>query len=149
MSQDQNLNDRKSVGATNTVSVDSYAKKITQQLNANTQNVSGTVASRLNQSRQKALAQYREPARILGLVPAGPLRDLKFSFSQHPLAFGLPLILAVLVAGFGVFNAMQDDGFEDDMFAEAGRVDAAILASDVPINALSDQSFRNVLTSNE
>jgi hypothetical protein len=128
--------------ASRVVTVDAYAKKIAAQLDASTASISGPVASRLNQSRQRALSAYREPIRLFGVVPVGgPLRDLKANMSEHPLAFGLPLLFALIIGSYGVINALNDD--DDDMFAEAGQVDAAILASDLPLQPLSQVSVES------
>jgi hypothetical protein len=141
MNPQNNLPQSGAADASRVVTVDAYAKKIAAQLDTGAASISGPVASRLNQGRQKALAAYSEPVRLFGLVPVGgPLRDLKTSVSEHPLAFGLPLLLALIIGSYGVMNALNDD---DDMFAEAGQVDAAILASDLPLQPLSQVSVES------
>jgi hypothetical protein len=128
----------------NHTTVDDYAKRVAAQLDANTANLSGSIASRLNQSRQKALDAYREPVSIMGLNVGGGLQALKLGFTQRPLAFGLPVLAAVVIAMYAAIGGADSDD-DDALFAEAGRVDAAILASDLPLQSLSQANVSNLL----
>jgi hypothetical protein len=137
---DQNTNQKQ-----DRISADDYAKRVAAQLKGDTANINGSVASRLNQSRQKALDAYREPVSVMGLNVGGGLQALKLGFSERPLMFSLPVLAAVVIAMYAAIGGADNDD-DDAFFAEAGRVDAAILASDLPLQSLSQTNVSSLLS---
>ena len=92
-------------------------------------------ATRLRAARLRAMDQFREPVRLLGLVTvgAGTADTLRYSVVQRALLI-LP-VLALLAA-----LAIQSAGE-----ADPGELDAQLLTGELPPQAFLDQDFRSWL----
>jgi len=92
-------------------------------------------ATRLRAARLRAMDQFREPVRLLGLVTvgAGTADTLRYSVVQRALLI-LP-VLALLAA-----LAIQSAGE-----ADPGELDAQLLTGELPPQAFLDQDLRSWL----
>jgi hypothetical protein len=111
------------------------AKKITRTLDAGLAQISDDKLAKLRTGRQKAMAQYREPINVLGLVTVSG-NSLDASYMLRKPLFWFP-ILAIVTAAV-VYNAM-DDGVADDV----GAIDGQLLTDELPINAFLDKDFQS------
>jgi hypothetical protein len=119
-----------------------FASRIARHLTQATRELDVKTLHRLRSARESALEKYREPVRLLGLVPVGgPLRSLRNTLRERPLAWVLPGLVALAL---GIYTSTNDDDV-----AELGELDAAIISSDVPLRALVDRDFRNLLKSDQ
>jgi hypothetical protein len=122
-----------------------FAKKITTYLDQGTANLKAGVAYRLQAARQEAIARLADPERAasLGLAGArsglgsGTLGGGRSLLTSGRLWIGVALIAA---AGFG-FQQWQAYQQLNDL----EETDAAILSSDLPIDAYLDRGFQNWL----
>jgi hypothetical protein len=122
-----------------------FAKKITAYLDHGTANLKAGVVYRLQTARQEALARLAEPQRAAGLDLAGAnsgggsgtLGAGRSFWTSGRLWIGIALIVA---AGFG-FQQWQ----AYSQMNELEETDAAILSSDLPIDAYLDRGFQNWL----
>ncbi|MCY7388415.1 MAG: DUF3619 family protein [Burkholderiales bacterium] len=112
-----------------------FAKKIALTLDWGASQIENDKLTRLHVARQQALAAYREPVTILGMVTvSGNTLDMS-SWIRKPL-FWLPvLVIAAAVAGYTFSGA-------DDIYDEqGGELDAQLLTGELPINAFLDKDF--------
>jgi len=122
-----------------------FAKKITTCLDFGTANLKAGIAYRLQAARQEALARLADPQRATGLDLAGAhgsggsgtLGGGRGLWTSGWLWIGIALIAA---AGFG-FQQWQAYQQLNDL----EETDAAILSSDLPIDAYLDRGFQNWL----
>ena len=122
-----------------------FAKKITTYLDQGTANLKAGVAYRLQSARQEALARLADPERAasLGLagaqsrVGSGTLGGGRSFWTSGRLWVGVALIAA---AGFGYQQWLAYQQLND-----LEETDAAILSSDLPIDAYLDRGFQNWL----
>lgn len=93
-------------------------------------------ATRLKAARLRALDAYREPVRMLGLIPvsAGTAQTIHYGIVQRALLW---LPIAALLATL----AIQSMGEMDD----PGDIDAQLLSQELPPDAFLDQDFRSWL----
>ncbi len=127
-----------------TTADDNFAKKISTYLESGAAGIKAGTAYRLQLARQEALARLADPERVAGMQlvgahagggsgssPGGRIR------TGTRLWLGLALIVAT---GFGYqqWQAYQQLG-------EIEETDAAILSSDLPIDAYLDRGFQNWL----
>ncbi len=108
-----------------------FANHIKQELNYGTGQVDGRVLNRLKQARENALERY---ATRTAQQPV-----FAFAGAHGSGMFGrkwLPVITLLLVLLGGVLWQQQNMGQAADE-----DVDAALLASDLPLNAFVDQNF--------
>jgi len=128
-----------------TTNDDEFAKKITTYLDQGTANLKAGVAYRLQSARQKALARLADPQRAANLSLAGArsaggsgtLGGGRSLWASGRLWIGVALIAA---AGIG-FQQWQSYQQLNDL----EETDAAILSSDLPIDAYLDRGFQNWL----
>jgi hypothetical protein len=111
-----------------------FAKKIARTLNVGLTQIDDGTLARLRASRHKAMAAYREPVSILGLVTvSGQLLDVS-TLIRKPL-FWLP-VFAIVAAVATYSFTRSDDGFDD-----VGELDAKLLTGELPIDAFLDKDF--------
>jgi len=124
-----------------------FAKKIVTYLDQGTAELKAGTAYRLRVARQEALARLADPKRAAELVLAGAHAhdgsatgtsgaDRRF-WASGRLWIGIALIAA---AGFG-FQQWQ----AYQQLKDIEETDAAILSSDLPIDAYLDRGFQNWL----
>ena len=92
-------------------------------------------ATRLKAARLRAMDRYREPVRILGLVPvaAGTAETIHYGIVSRALLW-LPILALLTVLAFQSVR-------EPDL----GEIDALLLTQELPIEAYIDQDFRSWL----
>ena len=112
-----------------------FARSIVQSLNVGLSQIDEDKLARIRKSRQRAMAAYREPVTILGLVTVtGQTLDMT-NWIRKPL-FWLPILaIAVTVAGYSLSG--QDESFDE----AGGELDAQLLTGELPINAFLDKDF--------
>ena len=112
-----------------------FARSIVQSLNLGLSQIDEDKLARIRKSRQRAMAAYREPVTILGLVTVtGQTLDMT-NWIRKPL-FWLPILaIAVTVAGYSLSG--QDESFDET----GGELDAQLLTGELPINAFLDKDF--------
>ncbi len=111
-----------------------FSKNLKPYLDASAAALSPAQASRLADARQKALAAYREPVRVLGLVTvSGRVRDPAY-LARQPL-----LWLTILVLAAAVWFAQP--ATTEDLYDDAGAIDAKLLTGELPIDAFLDKDF--------
>lgn len=112
-----------------------FAQKITHTLNWGLSRIEDDKLARVRASRQRALAAYREPVTILGLVTVSGHSLEMSSWIRKPL-FWLPIF--AIIAAVSTYTLTGTD----DIYDEAGgELDAQILAGELPINAFLDKDF--------
>lgn len=112
-----------------------FAQKITRTLNWGLSRIEDDKLVRVRASRQRALAAYRNPVTILGLVTvSGQSLDMS-SWIRKPL-FWLP-ILAIVAAVSAYTLTGADDNYDDTV----GELDAQLLTGELPIDAFLDKDF--------
>ena len=125
-----------------------FAKKLTSYLDAGTAGLKAGTAYKLQLARAEALARLRDPKRApavrmtpalagagagTGTTGSGP--------STRPIFYkvGLAvLLIAAAALGYQQWQAYQ-------VIADLEETDAAILSSDLPIDAYLDRGFQNWL----
>ena len=92
-------------------------------------------ATRLKAARLRAMDRYREPVRLLGLVPvaAGTAETIRYGIISRALLW-LPILVLITVLAFQSMS-------EPDL----GEIDALLLTQELPIEAYIDQDFRSWL----
>jgi hypothetical protein len=128
---------------------DEFAKKITGYLDAGAAELRAGTAYRLQLARQAALARLTAPetVRTPQLTPAlagaggigGPTGSLPGFRINVKLWLGI-LLIVVAAFGYQQWRAYQ-------LLTEIEETDAAILSSDLPIDAYLDRGFQNWLHS--
>ena len=112
-----------------------FAQKITRTLNWGLSRIEDDKLARVRAGRQKALAAYREPVTILGLVTvSGHTLDVS-NWIRKPL-FWLPIL--AIVAAITTYGFSSADDLYDDV---GGELDAQLLTGELPINAFLDKDF--------
>ena len=113
-----------------------FASKLKPWLDRAADQVGGLEATKLKAARLRALDAYREPVRLLGLVPvsAGTAQTIRYGIVQRALLW---LPIAALLATL----AIQSVGEMDDL----GALDAQLLTQELPPDAFLDQDFRSWL----
>jgi len=125
-----------------------FAKKLKPYLDSSTADLKAGTAYKLQLARQAALARLAPPERApavrmshalagaggdAGASPTGPS-------SRSYLRLGVGILLIALAA----FGYQQWQAYEQ--MTELEETDAAILSSDLPIDAYLDRGFQNWLT---
>ena len=111
-----------------------FAQKITRTLNWGLSRIEADKLDRIRAGRQRALGAYREPVTILGLVTvSGQTLDIS-SWIRKPL-FWLPILAVVAAVAAYTLSGT------DDIYDEAGELDAQLLTGELPINAFLDKDF--------
>jgi hypothetical protein len=123
-----------------------FANKVTTYLDQGTARLKAGIAYKLQLARQEALARLADPERVSEMRLAGAaagggsgtLPGGRGFWASGRLWLGIAIIVA---AGFGYhqWQAYQQ-------LSELEETDAAILSSDLPIDAYLDRGFQNWLT---
>ena len=124
---------------------DDFAKKITTYLDRSTADLKAGMAYRLQLARQEALARLTDPQRATELRVAGAhAGGGSGTAGRHPSfwASGRLWIGIVLIASAG-FGYQQWQAYQQ--LRDIEEMDAAILSSDLPIDAYLDRGFQNWL----
>ncbi|NJD88527.1 MAG: DUF3619 family protein [Betaproteobacteria bacterium] len=115
-----------------------FSQKLRPWLDRSADAVGEIQATRLRAARLRALDQWREPVRLLGLVTVGEgtAQTLKYSVLQQALMW-LPIVilLATLAA-----KALSPE-------VDVGELDAMLLTGELPIDAFLDKDFDQWLKS--
>jgi len=111
-----------------------FAKKVTMNLNWGLSQIDGDKLSKLRAAREKALANYVEPAVVANLATTSG-QTLNFSGWVRKPLFWLPIV--AIAAAAITYNAMDDDIADD----AGGELDAKLLTGELPINAFLDKDF--------
>ncbi len=111
-----------------------FAKKVTMNLNWGLSQIDGDKLSKLRAAREKALANYVEPAVVANLATTSG-QTLNFSGWLRKPLFWLPIV--AIAAAAVTYNAMDDDIADD----AGGELDAKLLTGELPINAFLDKDF--------
>jgi hypothetical protein len=118
-----------------------FSHKLTSYLDVSATQISAGTAAKLQGARERALVAYRPPVQILGLVTvSGRLTDPS-RLVRNPL-FWLPILLVLTL----IF-AFQPSA--DDLYDEAGVIDAKLLTGELPIDAFLDKDFATWMQENE
>ena len=112
-----------------------FAQKVVRTLDWGLSRIEDEKLARIRAARQEALAAYREPVTILGLVTVrGQTLDLT-TWSRKPL-FWLPIL--TIIAAVAAYTLSGGDDVYDET---VGALDAQILTGELPINAFLDKDF--------
>jgi hypothetical protein len=122
-----------------------FSKKIVGYLNAAAADVKAGTAYRLQLARQEALARLADPKRAADLRLAGAgagsgsgaVGGGRGFWASGRIWLGIALIVAAAL-GYQQWQAYQQ-------LAELADTDAALLSSDLPIDAYLDRGFQNWL----
>ncbi len=120
-----------------------FAKKITTYLNRGTTELKSGTAYRLQLARGQALARLADPERAtqpqMALAGAGGGTASRGNRARVSTRYWLGVLLVILAFfGFQQWQAYQQ-------LREIEETDAAILSSDLPIDAYLDRGFQNWL----
>lgn len=111
-----------------------FVKKVTMNLNWGLSQIDGDKLSKLRAAREKALANYVEPAVVANLATTSG-QTLNFSGWVRKPLFWLPIV--AIAAAAVTYSAMDDDIADD----AGGELDAKLLTGELPINAFLDKDF--------
>jgi len=129
---------------------DEFAKKLTSYLDEGAAQLKAGTAYRLQLARAAALARLGEPERATapGMVPAlvgaGGMAG-SAGGGHHGFRINAKLVGGILLAVAMFFGYHQWQAYQQ--LTELEETDAAILSSDLPIDAYLDRGFQNWLMS--
>jgi hypothetical protein len=114
-----------------------FAEKLKPWLDRTAAGIGEMQATRLKSARLRALDAYREPVRLLGVIPVGggAARLMQHAGIRRSL-MALPVLAVV------AFLAMQSMAPEEP---DWGDIDAQLLTGELPPDAFLDQDFRSWL----
>lgn len=124
------------------------AGKITAYLDSGAASLKAGTAYRLQLARQKAIAQLgeqREHAAELALAPGG--NGSSAGGRRSSLTSGAPVWIGILTLTVGILFYQQWQTVKQTR--EVEETDAALLTSDLPIEAYLDRGFQRWLTTSE
>ena len=129
-----------------TTNDDHFAKKLTSYLDDSAAGLKPGTAYRLQLARQEALARLADPQRSAALRAAhafaghgaGTAGGRRSLWTNGKLWLGI-LLIAAAAFGFQQWEAYQQ-------LIELEETDAALLSSDLPIDAYLDRGFQNWLS---
>ena len=121
------------------------AKKLTGYLDQGIAGLKSGIAYRLQRAREEALARGSEPRRVAELALAGPgggtLGGRRHLLTDARIWIGVLLVVGSVLY-FQYWQSMQQ-------VREIAETDAAILSSELPIEAYLDRGFQDWLTRSE
>jgi len=117
-----------------------FAQKLKPWLDRTAAGIGEVQATKLRAARLRALDAYRQPVRLLGLIPvgAGAAGSLRYTVVQRSLLW---VRLVALVATLAWQAAQQQQ--QPDL----GDLDAQLLTQELPPDAFLDKDFRSWLDS--
>ena len=126
---------------------DEFAKKLTTYLDRSTADLKAGTAYRLQLARAAALARLSDPKRVPALRVSGALAGPGGGTAGGGTGFGVNVRLwaGILVIVAAVFGYQQWQAYQQ--IKDLEETDAAILSSDLPIDAYLDRGFQNWLKS--
>jgi len=115
-----------------------FADKLKPWLDRTAAGIGEMQATRLRAARLRAVDAYREPVRILGLIPvaAGTADTLRYGLGPRALLW-LPVV--ALLATLAWQSSQQQP--------DIGDLDAQLLSQELPPDAFLDKDFRTWLES--
>jgi hypothetical protein len=122
-----------------------FSKKIVTYLDAAAGNVRPGIGYRLQLARQEALARLADPARAteLRVAHAGNGAAMRTVSSGHGFWASGRVWLGIALLVAAVFGVQQWQAYQQ--LREIEETDAALLSSDLPIDAYLDRGFQNWL----
>jgi len=113
-----------------------FADKLKPWLDRTAAGIGEMQATKLRAARLRALDAYREPVRLLGLIPvaAGTAQTLHYTVVQRTLLW-LPI---VALLGTLAWQSVQQQ-------PDIGDLDAQLLTQELPPDAFLDKDFRSWL----
>jgi len=115
-----------------------FADKLKPWLDRTAAGIGEMQATRLRAARLRAVDAYRQPVRLLGLIPvaAGTAETLRYGLGPRALLW-LPVV--ALLATLAWQSAQQQP--------DIGDLDAQLLTQELPPDAFLDKDFRSWLDS--
>jgi uncharacterized protein DUF3619 len=120
-----------------------FAKKITTYLDRGTAELKAGTAYQLQLARHAALARLADPQRATRSQPALAGAGRGTLGGTPGLRLGTGVALGVLLVLAAMFGYQQWQGYQQ--LGDIADTDAAILSSDLPIDAYLDRGFQNWL----
>ena len=118
-----------------------FAYRLRQHLNRGVQEIDGDKLARLRQARELALAVQKQPSAHPVLAGAGHF------FRFHTEGFRPRHLIAALLLALA--SALVLQWHIDAQIAELSDLDSALLADDLPVEALIDKDFDSWLKSSQ
>jgi Protein of unknown function (DUF3619) len=112
-----------------------FKRTILQHLNRSVSGLDQSIVSRLKAARERALAALPigEPVLVHAHASSGGGKWGEYIWHHPRLAFGVLAAVAALMASFSFWQAREQN--------EVASIDAEILASDVPLQAIAHKDF--------
>ena len=121
-----------------------FAKKITTYLDKSSTDLKAGTAYRLQLARQEALARLTDPQRATNLRLAGAhAGGGSGSAGGHSIWASGRLWIGILLIASAGFGYQQWHAYQ--LIRDTEEIDAALLSSDLPIDAYLDRGFQNWL----
>lgn len=116
-----------------------FAHRVRQQLNRGLHDIDDDKLKRLKAAREAALSHQKQPAAVPVLASAAHFIRVHFENvrARHLLA-GL-----IIIAGLAAYAQWQ----ADEIIADMADTDSALLADDMPVEALTSKEFHSWLKS--
>jgi len=117
-----------------------FAEKLKPWLDRTAAGIGEVQATKLRAARLRALDAYRQPVRLLGLIPvgAGAAGSLRYTVVQRSLLW-VPLVALVATLAWQAAQQQQQP--------DLGDLDAQLLTQELPPDAFLDKDFRSWLDS--
>jgi Protein of unknown function (DUF3619) len=126
-----------------TMNEQDFGRAIAKKLNAGLTDMPAEQVSKLNQSRNRAMAAYREPISILGLATVGgPSANSKFGWLIKPMILAPVALIAIAIISANIWQ----DELQND---QNDGIDAAILSQELPIQAFLDNDMETWIKAGE
>lgn len=118
-----------------TMNEQDFGRAIAKKLNAGLGDMPAAQVSKLNQSRNRAMAVYRKPISVLGLATVGgPSANSKFGWLVKPMILVPVALIAIAIISANIWREeLQSD--------QGDGIDAAILSQELPIQAFLDNDM--------
>ncbi len=120
-----------------------FGRAIAKKLNAGLADLPAEQVSKLNQSRNRAMAAYRKPISILSLATVGgPSANSKLGWLVKPMILVPVALIAVAIVSANIWH----DELQND---QGDGIDAAILSQELPIQAFLDKDMETWIKAGE